>query len=114
MRIAVLGAGVLASLVLASLVATLAPSVGFAQRAASMPVTSTGGLIALATAAGDQRQLVTVIDPATRVLGVYQIELATGEVTLKSVRNIHWDLQMIEFNGTSPLPGEVRSILEQQ
>jgi hypothetical protein len=114
MRIAVLGAGVLASLVLASLVAALVPNVGFAQRTASMPVTSAGGLIALATAAGEQRQQVTVIDPATRVLGVYHIELATGEVTLKSVRNIHWDLQMMEFNGTSPLPGEVRSILEQQ
>jgi hypothetical protein len=30
------------------------------------------------------------------------------------VRNIHWDLQMMEFNGTRPLPDEVRSILEQQ
>ena len=113
MRIAMLGAGVLASLVFAALVAALVPSVGFAQRTASPPLVSNGGLIALAIAVGDQRQQVTIIDPATRVLGVYHIELSSGEVTLKSVRNLHWDLQMMEFNGTSPLPGEVRSILEQ-
>ena len=47
-------------------------------------------------------------------MGVYHIDLATGEVSLKSVRNIHWDLQMIEFNGTRPLPREVRSMLEQR
>jgi hypothetical protein len=113
MRIAVLGASVLASLVSAALVAALAPNVGFAQRTASPPMLGSGGLIALATAVGEQRQQVTIIDPATRVLGVYHIELSSGEVTLKSVRNLHWDLQMMEFNGTSPLPGEVRSILEQ-
>ncbi len=114
MRIAVVGASVLASLVFASLVAALLPRVGFAQRSASLPATSTGGLIALATSVDEQRQQVTVIDPATRVLGVYHIDLSTGVVTLKSVRNIHWDLQMMEFNGTRPLPDEVRSILEQQ
>ena len=113
MRIAVVGASVLASLVFAAFVGALLPRVGLAQRTASS-VNHAGGLIALATAAGEQYQQVTVIDPETRVLGVYHIELSTGEVTLKSVRNIHWDLQMTEFNGTSPLPDEVRSILEQQ
>jgi hypothetical protein len=112
MRIAVLGVSVLASLVFAALVAALAPSVGLAQR--TVPPPGGGGLIALAAAAGEQRQQVTVIDPDTRVLGVYHVDLSTGEVTLKSVRNIHWDLQMIEFNGTHPLPREVRSIIEQQ
>jgi hypothetical protein len=112
MRVAVLGAGVLASLVFAVLAAALAPRVGLAQRNAPLP--TGGGLIALASPAGEQRQQVTVIDPDTRVLGVYHIESSTGEVTLKSVRNIHWDLQMIEFNGTHPLPREVRSIIDQQ
>ena len=103
----------MASLVFAAFVAALLPRVGFAQRSASLPAASTGGLIALATV-DEQRQQITVIDPETRVLGVYHIELSTGEVTLKSVRNIHWDLQMTEFNGTRPLPDEVRSILEQR
>ena len=31
-----------------------------------------------------------------------------------SVRNIHWDLQMMEFNGVNPLPREIRLQLEQR
>ncbi len=113
MRTAVVGAGVLASLAAAAFVASLVPSVGFAQRAAHGPVGSTGGLIALEAPVGDKRQQVTVIDPQTHVLSVYHIDLVTGAVTLKSVRNIHWDLQLIEHNGTSPLPQDVRAMVEQ-
>lgn len=113
MRTAVVGAGAVASLVVAMLVAVAIPNVGFAQRTPSAPPLNGEGLIALATEVGDQLQQVTVIDPATRVMGVYHIQLSTGEVTLKSVRRIHWDLQMNEFNATHPLPGEVRSMIEQ-
>src|SRR5271156_6763162 len=59
---------------------------------------STGGLIALACPAGDHRQQLTVVDPNMKVVGVYHIDAATGDIVLKSVRNIHWDLQMVEFN----------------
>jgi hypothetical protein len=114
MRIAVFGASVVASLVFAAVVSALAPSVGLAQRNEPSSVRSDGGLITLATAAGENRQQVTVIDPTMHVLSVYHIDLASGEVSLKSVRNIHWDLQMTEFNGTSPLPKEIRSTLEQR
>ena len=55
-----------------------------------------------------------MIDPEKHVMSVYHIDLATGVVMLKSVRNIHWDLQMSEFNGTNPLPREVRSMLDQR
>jgi hypothetical protein len=113
MRTVVVGAGALASLVVAMLVAAAIPSVGFAQRTPSAPPLGGEGLIALTAEIADQRQQVTVIDPATRVMGVYHIELSSGEVTLKSVRRIHWDLQMNEFNATHPLPGEVRSMIEQ-
>jgi hypothetical protein len=47
-------------------------------------------------------------------LGVYHIDLASGEIVLKSVRSIHWDLQLGVFNGTSPLPREVQSLLDQK
>jgi hypothetical protein len=114
MRIAMVGAWVVASLVLASLLAALVPNVGFAQRAVPGATTYGGGLIALPTPIGEQRQQVTVIDPEKQVLSVYHIDLASGEVVLKSVRNIRWDLQMDEFNGTKPLPREVRSLLEQR
>lgn len=113
MRTAALGAGVLASLVVAALLGALVPGSGFAQRAAPTAGVPAGGLIALATPIGDQRQQIAVVDPQTHVLSVYHIELSTGAVTLKSVRNIHWDLQLIEHNGTSPLPQDVRAMLEQ-
>jgi hypothetical protein len=63
----------------------------------------------MAAAAGDDRQQVTVIDPKTRVMGVYTIDQKSGEITLRSVRNITWDLQLIEFNATSPTPRELKS-----
>ena len=56
--------------------------------------------------------MVTVIDPRQRSMSVYHVELSTGEITLKSVRNIQWDLQMMDFNGTNPLPKEIRAVLD--
>lgn len=82
-------------------------------RAAGMPDTS-GGLIALPTTAADGRQSLTIIDPRVRVMAVYQIDAAKGEITLKGVRNIHWDLQIDEFNGTNPLPADIRALVEQR
>jgi hypothetical protein len=58
------------------------------------------------------RQQLTIIDPRTRVLGIYHVDTQSGAITLKSVRNISWDLQMVEFNGTNPLPRDVRALLE--
>jgi hypothetical protein len=69
-------------------------------------------LIALSAMVGDRAQQVTVIDSRNRVLSVYHIELTTGAVTLRSVRNITWDLQLGEFNGVNPLPREIRALLE--
>ncbi len=110
MRIAVIGVSLFACLVFAALVPALVPRVGRAERAAPG---GNGGLIAL-SAPGEHGQQVTLIDPETRVVGVYHIDAATGEIVLKSIRNIHWDLQMNEFNGTSPLPSEVRSMLDRK
>ena len=70
-------------------------------------------LIALVTNLDDREQL-TLIDPSTRVMGIYHIDRASGRVELKSVRDFGWDLQMLEFNGVSPLPGEIRALLEQR
>jgi hypothetical protein len=84
------------------------------MRTSGQPATASTGLIALATSVGDHRQQLTVVDPELRVMGVYHIDGATGEIVLKSVRNIHWDLQMVEFNGTSPTPREIRTQIEQR
>jgi hypothetical protein len=69
-------------------------------------------LIALPVQVDNARQQVTVIDTVKRVICVYHIDLPTGVVTLKSVRNIAGDLQIDDFNGQSPLPREVRAQLD--
>jgi hypothetical protein len=76
------------------------------------PTNPTGQLIALPTQVDNNRQQITVIDPIKRVICVYHLDLPSGGITLKSVRNIAGDLQIDDFNGTSPLPREVRSQLE--
>jgi hypothetical protein len=74
---------------------------------------SRGDLITLSNQLGEDRTELTVIDPRMRVIGVYHIDHGSGEIGLKSVRNINWDLQMIHFQSGRPLPQEIRSLLEQ-
>ncbi|MGE0605995.1 MAG: hypothetical protein AB7O62_02635 [Pirellulales bacterium] len=59
-------------------------------------------------------QMLTVIDPRTQSLSVYHINPINGEIELKAVRCLRYDLQVEEFNGVSPLPREIRSLLEQK
>ena len=61
-----------------------------------------------------QSPLLTVVDPTTHVMAVYQIDGTSGEITLRGVRNFHYDLQMDEFNGVSPTPREIRSLLQRR
>ena len=116
MKLAMVGALVVAGLVV--LLVGVSPS-GEAQaqrfaeqRTAAQDASQSAELITLSTAGGEQgqpTQQVTIIDPKTRVMGVYHVNTATGEIELKSVRKFDWDLQMEEFNATGPLPREVRS-----
>jgi hypothetical protein len=76
------------------------------------PATQGSELITHVTAVDGQPLIVTVIDPRQRVMGVYQVERATGKITPMSVRNFTWDLQMIEFNSGNPLPQDIRSGLQ--
>lgn len=71
-------------------------------------------LTTIVTDLGEAKQQLIVIDQETHVLAVYQVQTVSGAVKLTSVRNLHWDLQMEHFNGVSPLPGEIRTRLEQR
>lgn len=73
-----------------------------------------GDLIALNSDVEAGRQQIVVIDPKSRVMSVYHIDHATGVISLKSVRSIGADLLMDEFNTESPLPKEIRAILDQR
>jgi hypothetical protein len=86
-----------------------------AQRVGPHGAAPTAELIALTSETGAGQQL-TIIDPRTRVMAVYQVDAkASGDeiIRLKSVRRFDWDLQMEEFNAASPLPREVRSQVDQ-
>ena len=83
-----------------------------AQRGASDRATPSADVIALSFDTGDGRQQVTVIDPRSRVMAVYHVDRASGALSLKSVRNVHWDLQIEDFNSTSPTPREIRALTD--
>lgn len=53
-----------------------------------------------------------VYDPRQQVLGVYHVDRTTGEIELKSIRQIQWDLQMLHYQGKKPLPEEIKNDLE--
>ena len=53
---------------------------------------------------------VVVVDTSQRVLAVYHVDRASGEITLRSVRNLTWDLELLEFNSGEPLPQDIRNL----
>ena len=87
----------------------------YAQRPVHLPAANgfgNGQLIALHAEGTEGQQQVTLIDPQQRVMSVYHINTGTGSITLRGVRNLRWDLLMEEFNGASPSPQEIRSLIE--
>jgi hypothetical protein len=76
----------------------------------NVPYQSTSNLITHVPPAEGGPQAIVVVDPATRVLAVYHVDKTTGEIALRSVRNVSWDLQMMEFNSGKPLPQEIRNM----
>jgi hypothetical protein len=72
---------------------------------------SAGNLITHMSAVEGQPLVLTVIDTNLRAMAVYQVDRQTGEITLKSVRNFTWDLQMKDFNTGKPLPQDIRGSL---
>lgn len=101
LAVAVLVAGMFAS-----------PDAVMAQRTDVDPSAVAKHPVLFTTPIDQQRQLLTVFDPETLTLCVYHIDSGSGEISLKSARNLTWDMQMIEFNGKSPLPQEIRSMLQ--
>jgi hypothetical protein len=73
---------------------------------------ASGELIAHVTSGDGQSPLVTVIDPKQRVMAIYEINRTSGKIIPRSVRNITWDLQMIQYNSGDPLPQDIRSGLQ--
>ena len=74
------------------------------------PQPSTGTLVMHVLPAEGGPPSVVVVDTSQRVLAVYHVDRSTGEITLRSVRNLTWDLEMLEYNSGEPLPQDIRNL----
>ena len=72
----------------------------------------TGPLWTLATPLDDGRQMLLVIDQQNRAMAIYHVDPANGTLTLKSTRDIRWDLMVEDFNGQEPRPAALKKMLE--
>ena len=70
------------------------------------------GLWVSATPLDDGRHLLLVVDPTARNAAVYHVDAATGALTLRSTRNITWDLLVPEYNAQEPRPAALRKMVE--
>lgn len=72
----------------------------------------TGELMAIPLASANGGNWIALVEPGQRRMAVYEITGA-GQITLKSVRNLTWDLALEEFNVGAPAPNEIRKLLPQ-
>jgi hypothetical protein len=115
MKKTLLGALVVAGLVMAAIAGWDRPTAVYAQRlAANSAPGGEQGVIAFSTPSPDNANQVTVIDSRQRAMAVYRIDALTGKIKLLSARNITWDLQLTQLNSEIPLPLDVRSMTEQR
>ena len=109
----------LLGLLVGVLVAAVAISAGtdrsnlYAQRLGGLDAQapSGDGLTALLGPVVENQQLVVLIDQQRQTMGTYHVQVESGQISLRSVRNFRWDLQMDEFNGAEPLPEKIQALL---
>lgn len=75
-------------------------------------LSAAGQLWISATPLDDQRQLLIVIDPALKNAALYHVDGGSGTLTLKSTRDINWDLMVGDFNAQEPKPSALKKMLE--
>jgi hypothetical protein len=111
MRRSLVGALTVAGLVLAAMAGRGFSEPPSSERGEYAPYESPSAreLITHMSAPEGQPHVLTVIDPRQRVIAVYHVDRASGEIALRSVRNFTWDMQMIEFNSGEPLPQDIRA-----
>lgn len=71
-----------------------------------------GHLWISATPLDDQRQLLIVIDPTVKNAAIYHVDGGSGTLSLKSTRDISWDLMVGDFNAQEPKPSALKRMLE--
>jgi len=81
-----------------------------AQRA-GRPGADQGGLWVSDSVLPDGRRLLMVVDQANRHAAVYHVDADRGTLTLRSTRDISWDLMVEDFNAQDPKPAALRNLL---
>jgi len=98
--------------------AVILGSGGMAAQRAGRPISAgasgeqSGPLWTLATPLDDGRQMLLVVDQQNRTMAIYHVDPATGTLTLKSTRDIRWDLMVEDFNCQEPRPAVLKKMLE--
>jgi hypothetical protein len=89
--------------------------VGSPELAAQRPARPAGdpaGLWITEAPLDEARRLLIVVDPATRHTAIYHVDAAAGTMTLRSTRDITWDLMVGDFNAQDPRPAALRRTLQ--
>lgn len=74
-----------------------------------------GGLITyLLPAADGKPAALTIVEPISKRILVYHIDRTSGEIALKSARDISADLVLDHWNTAQPLPQELREGIKRQ
>ena len=109
-RLSLLRTAVSAAVILVT--ATVASSQTPGPRPTAVSPSGAAGLWISESPLDEGRRLLVVIDAATRRAAVYHLDVASGSLTLKSARDLSWDLSLDEFNVQEPRPAALRKMLQ--
>ena len=73
---------------------------------------SGGGLWISDSPLDNGRRLILVVDQELRTMAVYHVDGGSGGVTLKSSRDVSWDLMVGDFNALPPKPADLKRMLD--
>jgi hypothetical protein len=60
----------------------------------------------------DTTRLLIVVDQENRRTAIYHVNTLTGTLTLRSTRDISWDLMVSDFNAQEPRPAALQKMLQ--
>lgn len=106
------GAGWLLAAAALTAVAILAGSGELAAQRPAGAAPEAGSLWISETPLDEARRLMIVVDTAGRHAAVYHVDAASGTLTLRSTRDIAWDLLVDDFNAQEPRPAALKKMLQ--
>ena len=83
-----------------------------AQRPAGAETAPGAGLWISTGPLDEARRLLLVVDPQLKNAAVYHVDAAAGTLTLKSTRDISYDLMVGDFNAQAPKPADLEKMLK--